>query len=356
MIPIRLGQTDLHVSPVCLGTMTFGQQVQESLAHQILDRAFERNIHFLDTAEMYPVPTTAHTFNDTETILGHWFKKNPSKRSQITLATKVAGPSRGQTPWLRDGRSDLTVKDMEYSLHGSLKRLCTDVIDLYQIHWPNRSVPSFGTMYFDPSKDDLQMLSIHQQLETLGRFVQEGKIRYIGVSNETPFGVHEFIRLAEQYQLPRIATTQNVYCLVNRTVENALDESLYRLGVSLLAYSPLAFGLLTGKYDLSGTTGQHAPSDSRISKYESIRKQRWGRTSALTAARMYNALAIQHGLTPTQMALAFCYNKWQVASTIIGVTSIAQLDENLDIYGTVLSEEILLAIDQIRNQHRDPAY
>jgi len=186
--------------------------------------------------------------------------------------------------------------------------------------------------------------------------VQEGKIRYIGVSNETPFGVHEFIRLAEQYQLPRIATTQNVYCLVNRTVENALDESLYRLGVSLLAYSPLAFGLLTGKYDLSGTTGQHAPSDSRISKYESIRKQRWGRTSALTAARLYNALAIQHGLTPTQMALAFCYNKWQVASTIIGVTSIAQLDENLDIYGTVLSEEILLAIDQIRNQHRDPAY
>jgi aryl-alcohol dehydrogenase-like predicted oxidoreductase len=129
-------------------------------------------------------------------------KKNPSKRSQITLATKVAGPSRGQTPWLRDGRSDLTVKDMEYSLHGSLKRLCTDVIDLYQIHWPNRSVPSFGTMYFDPSKDDLQMLSIHQQLQTLGRFVQEGKIRYIGVSNETPFGVHEFIRLAEQYQLP----------------------------------------------------------------------------------------------------------------------------------------------------------
>jgi aryl-alcohol dehydrogenase-like predicted oxidoreductase len=193
-------------------------------------------------------------------------------------------------------------------------------------------------------------------LETLARFVQQGKIRHIGLSNETPYGVHEFVRLAEQHGLPRIASTQNVYCLVNRSVENDLDESLHRLGVSLLAYSPLAFGLLTGKYDLTGPAGPTSPPNGRIAIYEGVRRQRWGRESVFQTAKLYNDLAKRHGLTPTQLALAFCYTKWQVASTIIGVTSIEQLDQDIDIYGTVLDKEILNSIDQIRDQHRDPAY
>jgi aryl-alcohol dehydrogenase-like predicted oxidoreductase len=180
-------------------------------------------------------------------------------------------------------------------------------------------------------------------------------VRHIGLSNETPYGVHEFVRLAEQHGLPRVATVQNVYCLVSRALENGLDETMHRLDVSLLAYSPLAFGLLTGKYDRSGIDGPEAPQGARIASYESVRKQRWGRPEALAAARRYNQLARDHGLTPTQLALAFCYTKWQVASTIIGVTSVAQLDEDVDAWGTTLSPEILAEIDRIRWELRDPA-
>ena len=180
-------------------------------------------------------------------------------------------------------------------------------------------------------------------------------MRAIGLSNETPYGVHEFIRLAEQHGLPRVATVQNPYCLVNRTVDNGLDETMHRLGVSLIPYSPLGFGLLTGKYDEHGTEGPNAPKEGRIARYETIRKQRWGRPEALAAARRYNALAREHGLTPTQMALAFCYTNWRVASTIIGVTSVAQLDECLAAWGTTLSPELLAAIDKIRWDMRDPA-
>ena len=235
-----------------------------------------------------------------------------------------------------------------------MKSLQTDFIDLYQIHWPVRSVPAFGAMYYDPTKDS-EGTSIHAQLEALHTLVKAGKVRAVGLSNETPYGVHEFVRLAHQYDLPRVATVQNPYCLLNRTVENGLDETMHRLGVSLLAYSPLAFGLLTGKYDASGLTGPDAPANARIAKYESTRKQRWGRPESLAAARRYNALAREHGLTPTQLALAFCYTKWQVASTIIGVTTVAQLDECLDAWGTPLSPELLQQIDAIRWELRDPA-
>ena len=354
MNKVQLGSSDLQVSPICLGTMTFGEQVHEVDAHAILDRALQRGINFIDAAEMYSVPPRAETFGATEAILGHWFEKTPGARQRTVLATKVAGPSRG-VPWIRNGSADLTGADIIQACEDSLKRLKTDVIDLYQIHWPARHVPVFGATYFDPTKD-MPVTSIHDQLEAMAKLLKAGKVRAIGLSNETPFGVHEFTRLADQHGLPRVATVQNPYCLVNRSVENGLDETMYRLGVSLLAYSPLAFGLLTGKYDQSGTSGAEAPREGRLAKFESMRKQRWGRPEALVAARRYNALAQANGLSPTRMALTFCYTKWQVASTIIGVTSMAQLDEDLDAFGTTLSAEVLAEIDEIRWELKDPAF
>jgi aryl-alcohol dehydrogenase-like predicted oxidoreductase len=352
MQKIQLGQSDLRVTPICLGTMTFGEQVGEDAAHRIMDRAVERGINFLDTAEMYAVPARAETFGATETIIGNWLAARPGVREKIVLATKVAGPSRGM-PWVREG-AGMTAEDIVASCEGSLRRLKTDVIDLYQIHWPERNVPAFGQIYYNPA-NERSKTSIHEQLQALGKLVRQGKVRTIGLSNETPYGVHEFVRLAEQYDLPRIATVQNVYCLVSRALENGLDETMHRLGVSLLAYSPLAFGLLTGKYDESGTEGPNAPRDARIAKYETVRRQRWGRPEALTAARRYNRLARDYGLTPAQMALAWCYTKWQVASTIIGVTTLAQLEEDLDAWGTTLAPELLAEIDRVRWEIRDPA-
>jgi aryl-alcohol dehydrogenase-like predicted oxidoreductase len=349
---IQLGQSGLQVTPICLGTMTFGEQVDEATAHAILSRSRERGVNFIDTAEMYSVPARAETFGATETIIGNWFAKHPGARQKLVLATKVAGPSRGMA-WVREG-GGLTAKDIVASCNNSLKRLKTDVIDLYQIHWPERNVPVFGQMYYDPTQERTQT-SIHEQLEAFAQLVKQGKVRYIGLSNETPYGVHEFVRLAEQHKLPRIATVQNVYNLASRALENGLDETMHRLGVSLLAYSPLAFGLLTGKYDESGIEGPNAPKGARIAKYESVRKQRWGRPEALAAARRYNALARANGMTPTRMALAWCYTKWQVASTIIGVTTVAQLDEDIDAWGTKLSPEVLAGIDKIRWEIRDPA-
>jgi len=349
---IQLGQSDLQVTPICLGTMTFGEQVDEATAFDILDRSLERGVNFIDTAEMYAVPPRAETFNATEKIIGNWFAKHPGARQKLVVATKVAGPSRGM-PWIRGGSPDLTGADIIAACDGSLQRLKTDVIDLYQIHWPVRSVPAFGGIYYQPRDDE--GTSIHAQLEALGTLVKAGKVRAVGLSNETPYGVHEFVRLAELHGLPRVATVQNPYCLLNRTAENGLDETMHRLKVSLLAYSPLAFGLLTGKYDAQGLTGADVPDQARLKKFESSRKQRWGRPDALAAAKRYNALALAHGMTPTQMALAFCYTKWQVASTIIGVTSVAQLDACLDAWGTTLAPELLKAIDTLRWEIRDPA-
>ncbi|MDB5957017.1 aldo/keto reductase [Ramlibacter sp.] len=352
MQTIQLGQSNLQVTPICLGTMTFGEQVNERDAHAIMDRALERGINFLDTAEMYSVPARKETFGATETIIGRWLAARPGVRQKIVLASKVAGPSRGM-PWVRAG-GGMTPADIVASCEGSLRRLQTEAIDLYQIHWPERNVPAFGQIYYDPAKERTQT-SIHEQLQALDQLVRQGKVRAIGLSNESPYGVHEFVRLAEQHGLARVATVQNPYCLVSRGVDNGLDETMHRLGVSLLAYSPLAFGLLTGKYDESGTTGAGAPSDGRIARFESVRAQRWGRAEALAAARRYNALAREHGLSPTRMALAWCYRNWRVASTIIGVTSVAQLEEDLDAWNTELSPQLLSAIDQIRWELRDPA-
>lgn len=346
-----LGQSNLKVSPICLGTMTFGEQVNEALAHQILDEALELGVDFWDTAEMYSVPARRETSGSTETILGNWFAKNKSKRANIVLASKVAGPSRNMD-WIREGLG-MTAQDIIASCEGSLRRLQTDVIDLYQIHWPERNVPVFGEMYFDPAKERTKT-SIHEQLQALKKLVDQGKVRHIGLSNETPYGVHEFIRLAQAHDLPRVVSVQNPYCLTNRSYENALDETCFRLDVSLLAYSPLAFGALTGKYDATGYLSDAAPA-GRLRDYESVQKQRWGRAAAMQAAKRYNELARANGLTPVQMALAFCYHKWQVTSTIIGVTNVAQLKEDVAAWQVHLSDEILAEINAIRQELRDPA-
>lgn len=346
MNTVSLGQNGLRVTPICLGTMTFGEQVNEVSAHTILDRAMERGVTFLDAAEMYSVPAKAETCGTTETIIGNWWAKRPGGRHKLIIATKVAGPARGM-PWLRPEVSKAGIIE---ACEGSLKRLQTDVIDLYQIHWPARNVPAFGALYFDPGKDKA-MVPVLEQLDALSTLVQAGKVRAVGLSNESPYGVHEFVRLAEQHGLPRVATVQNPYCLINRSFENGLDETCHRLGVSLLAYSPLGFGLLTGKYDDTGLVGDHG----RMAIYDSMKAQRWGRVESLRAAQRYNALARDHGLTPTQLALAFCYRNPKVASTIIGVTSLAQLDECLDAWSVELSADVLKQIDAIRWEMRDPA-
>lgn len=351
MQTLTLGRSDLRVSPICLGTMTFGEQVGQEAAHAILDRALERGVNFLDTAEMYSVPPKPETFGATEAILGEWFARRPGVRQKVVLASKVAGPSRGM-PWVRGGAPDLRPADIVAACEDSLKRLQTDVIDLYQIHWPNRNAPSFGAIYFDPARDTEQT-SIHDQLDALAGLVKAGKVRHIGLSNETPYGVAEFVRVAEAHGLPRVLTVQNPYCLINRSLDNGLDETLHRLGVALIPYSPLGFGLLTGKYDERGF--DDPASTGRMALYERMKQQRWGRATALAAARRYNALAREHGLTPSRMALAWCYTNWRVASTIIGVTSLAQLDEDLDAWGTTLPKDLLAAIDAIRLEMRDPA-
>lgn len=353
MQKVQLGISDLMVTDVCLGTMTFGEQVDEKTAFDILDRAVGQGINFLDTAEMYSVPTRKETYGATETILGNWFGRGSVSRSDIVLATKVAGPSRG-TPWIREG-AGLTGQDIIASCEGSLKRLKTDYIDLYQIHWPERHVPAFGRRYFDPDKKHEPFTTIEEQLQALNTLVKAGKVRYIGLSNETPYGVSEFIRLAEQMGLPRVATIQNPYCLLNRAYENGLDEMCYRHKVSLLAYSPLGYGLLTGKYDQTGTTGPDAPAEARITRYESVQKQRWGRAACLEAARAYNAFARELGLSPVQLALGFCNSKWQVDSTIIGVRTLEQLDENISAMQTRLDADVLAQLDEMRQKYYDPA-
>ncbi|MET0350609.1 MAG: aldo/keto reductase, partial [Rhizobacter sp.] len=287
MPQIPLGRSDLRVTPICLGTMTFGQQVGEAAAHDLLDQSLGRGINFIDTAEMYAVPARAETYGATERILGNWFAQRPGAREKVVLATKVAGPSRGM-PWVRAGSRNLLPDEIRQACDDSLARLKTDRIDLYQIHWPNRNVPTFGNLYFDPSQDR-DYTTIHEQLEALAGLVRAGKVRYIGLSNESPWGLHEFVRLAEQHNLPRVATVQNPYALNSRALDNGLDESLYRLNVSMLAYSPLAFGALTGKYDEVGLNSDDKPG--RLAIFDSMKAQRWGRPEALAAARLYNALA-----------------------------------------------------------------
>jgi aryl-alcohol dehydrogenase-like predicted oxidoreductase len=342
----KLGRTDLAVSRVCLGTMTFGQQNTEADAHSQLDYALERGINFVDTAEMYPVPPSAETQGSTERFIGSWLKKT-GKRDRIVLATKAAGPNPNQT-WIRGGRQNLDAANLRAALDESLTRLQTDYVDLYQLHWPSRNVPIFGANSFDPSKER-PCIPVEETLGALADLVKEGKIRHIGVSNESPWGVSEFIKQSEMKGLPRIATIQNLYNLTARAFETTLlDETCFREDVSLLAYSPLAFGQLSAKYiDDPKAVG-------RLTIFPPTWSSRYLRPAVFESVREYAALARANGLTPTQMALAWCYNRWNVASTIIGATNLDQLKENIDAEGLTLPAEVLAQIDAIHARWTNP--
>lgn len=338
----KLGCSDLLVSEMALGTMTFGQQNSLQDAGQQLDYAIGRGVNFIDTAEMYPVPAKAATQGLTEEYVGIWLKKQ--QREKIILATKVAGPARGMS-WIRSGPESLDRSNIMAAIEGSLKRLQTDYIDLYQIHWPARNVPMFGRSNYDPALERAST-PIAEQLTVLGELIKSGKVRYIGISNETPWGVAEFIKIAEKLNLPHVVSIQNPYNLINRTFEIGLYEMCHRENISLLAYSPLAFGLLSGKY------ARDKQAVGRMTLYPDF-GQRYQKPGVPSAVAAYTELADQSGLKPAQMALAFIRSRPFVASTIVGATTMEQLQENLNL--PELSNELISAIESIHLRHSNPA-
>ncbi len=344
-----LGLTELKVSVLMLGTMTFGEQNSEADGHAQLDHAVERGINFVDTAEHYPPPPRRETQGATETIIGTWLKK-PGNRQKVLLATKAVGPShagRINSSHIRDGNNHYTRANLEAALDASLKRLQTDVIDLYQLHWPDRRANFFGHLSYE-HLDEEDTVPIEDILAVLDGFVKAGKVRHIGVSNETPWGLSRFLHVAETRGLPRIASVQNPYSLLNRTFDIGCAEIALRERVSLLGYSPLAFGRLTGKY-----FGGAKPATARLTLWD--RFMRYNSAQALAAADEYVALARQHGLDPAQMAIAWAVSRRVVTSVILGATSLAQLKQDIDSVKVTLSAEVLAGIDAIHARIPNPA-
>ena len=338
----RLGDSDLVVSRICLGSMTWGEQNNEKDAHEQLDYAIANGINFIDTAEMYAVPPTEKTYGSTETYIGPWLKKQ--QRDKLIVASKIAGP-RPDFKYLRDG-SRVTKQQIDTAIEGSLKRLQTDYLDLYQIHWPDRNTPIFGAYQYDP-KREREHTPAREQLEALAVHVKAGKIRYIGLSNETPWGVCQFTRMAEQHGFPRVVSIQNAYNLMNRTYEYGLAEACHRENVSLLAYSPLAFGHLSGKYLTPEGRG-------RCNLYSNF-GQRYEKANTIPASQAYVELAKKYGLSGATMALAFVNQRWFMGSNIIGATTMAQLKENIQSEYVTLSEECLKEIEAIHLRYTNPA-
>ncbi|BAZ06681.1 aldo/keto reductase [Calothrix sp. NIES-3974] len=340
----QLGNSDLLVSEICLGTMTYGQQNTIEQAHAQLDLAVDAGINFIDTAEMYPVPPRAETYSLTETYLGHWLKHQP--RDKVIIATKIVGAGRS-FKWIRDGSPRVDAKNIQAAVEASLQRLQTDYIDLYQIHWPDRYVPIFGNTNFD-LRHEREQIPIEEQLTAFDKLIQAGKIRYIGLSNETPWGVCEFCQQAEKLGLPKVISIQNAYNLINRTFEMGLAEACYRENVGLLAYSPLAFGYLTGKHV------QLSPPQSRLAMFPGF-GQRYTKINVKPAVTAYTELAQKYHLSPTALALAFVRSRWFVSSTIIGATTIPQLQENINSININLTPEIEAEIEAIHLRYPNPA-
>jgi aryl-alcohol dehydrogenase (NADP+) len=336
--------TDLVVSNVCLGTMTWGEQNTESDAHAQLDCAVGHGVNFIDTAEMYPVPPNATTQGRTEAILGRWLAKQ--RRGDLIVATKVAGP--GRRDWIRGGRTDLTRDVIAEAVETSLARLQTDYIDLYQIHWPQRNVPMFGAAEFDPSNERTGP-SIHEQVEAMAALISAGKIRHYGLSNETAWGVCEFRRVARQMGVAGPVTVQNSYSLVSRGADNDLAEVMFREQMSLLAYSPLAGGMLSGKYRNGAR-----PPDGRFTRFDGF-SLRFRKPLVAEAIEAYAGVAQQAGLTLVELALGYVRSRWHVGATIIGATSIAQLEEDLAAASRELDSATLAQIAAIQLRYPNPA-
>jgi len=341
----QLGRTELNISLIGLGTMTWGFQNSQSDGFEQMDYAIDKGINFFDTAEMYAVPPSGTTFGTTETIIGNWFASR-NKRDKVILASKITGPG---LPWVRDGKNFIDNKNLHIALEDSLKRLQTDYIDLYQLHWPNRGSYHFGQVWdyapdFNPLEQEENFLEV---LYTLQQFIHEGKIRHVGLSNETAWGTSKWLHLAEQHNLPRMVSIQNEYSLLCRYFEPDLSEIALHEDCGLLAWSPLSRGTLSGKY-LNGAR----PEGSRLAI--EIRPDHRDYPQTEAAINKYVALAKQHNLDPCQMALAFVNSRPFVSSTLIGATNMDQLKSNIDSIEIKLSSEVLDAISMIRREHPMP--
>lgn len=339
-----LGTSDLRISRLCMGTMNFGRQNTEAEGHAQLDYAFSQGINFIDTAEMYPVPAQEATHGATERIVGNWLRKT-GKRDQLVLATKIAGPNRG----LGYIREDLryTPQTIRMSVDKSLSQLQTDYIDLYQLHWPARKMNMFGQLGFVPQQDDWEDNTI-EVLQTFAELIQEGKIRHIGLSNESAWGLMHFLQTAERHGLPKVVSIQNPYSLLNRSFEVGLAECCLRENIGMLAYSPLAFGRLTGKF----LNGQQ-PENARLTLFPNF--TRYNSPQALMATEAYAKIAAENGLTLTEMALAFVQKQAFVTAPILGATTLEQLRENIGTRSVVLDDKVLTAIEAVQKQFPNPA-
>lgn len=339
-----LGKTDLNVSKICLGTMTWGEQNNQEQAFSQMDMAVDAGINFFDAAEMYPVPPKPETQGSTEAILGNWLESRKS-RDKIIVATKVTGRSENFRH-VRNGELPiLDKKNIEYALENSLKRLKTDYIDLYQIHWPDRETNTFGTLSYKHNPND-KFIPLEETLSVLENLRKQGKIRHIGLSNETPWGVFDSLRACDKNDFLHPVSIQNPYNLLNRSFEVGLSEIAIRENIGLLAYSPLAFGVLTGKY-LEGK-----PKNSRLALY--ARFQRYNNPKAEEATKRYVRIAKDAGLLPSQMALAFINSRDFVTSNIIGATNLDQLKENISSININLRFDVLEAIEKVQNDIPNP--
>ncbi len=340
----RIPHTELEVSRICLGTMTWGEQNTEADAHAQLDLALERGVNFIDTAEMYAVPPRAETQGLTETYIGSWLAKG-GRRDRVIIATKVAGRSK-DLHYLRPGEVCLDARNIRQALDASLRRLQTDHVDLYQVHWPDRPTNFFGRLGYEHREADF--VPIAETLEALAEQVRAGKVRYIGLSNETPWGVMQYLATAERLGLPRVVSIQNPYNLLNRSFEIGLAEIAHREGVELLAYSPLAFGVLSGKY-----LEQRRPPGARLTLFS--RFDRYNNLEARSATEAYVVLARRHGLDPAQMSLAYVNTRPFLASNIIGATTLKQLETDIASIDLKLPEEVREAIEAIHRRQPNPA-
>ena len=341
------GRTGESVSAIALGTMTWGEQNTEAEAHEQLSYALERGVDFIDTAEMYPVPPRAETQGRTEAYIGTWLAKT-GNRDKVFLATKAAGPpSDPKRPsHIREGKVRFDRRNLTQALDDSLRRLRTDHVDLYQLHWPDRRVAIFGATRY-PWVDDPDSVPIRETLDVLADLVRAGKIRHIGVSNETPWGVGQFLKESEAHSLPRIQSIQNAYSLLNRTFEIGLAEYAHREQVGLLAYSPLAFGMLTGKYE-----GGQKPAGARLTLFE--RFNRYGSEAVAAATAEYVKLARDHGVDPAQVAIQFTLRQKYVTNSIIGATTMAQLKTDIDAAEAAIPQEVWDGIERIHARRPNP--